>query len=95
MGSSLEERAAKPGEIRGWGSASKRAAHREARAQRSLGRRWITLHRLVYGAAGCAVVHFLWPVKADLREPLLYAALPAALLAARFPRIQRLAAGSP
>ena len=47
------------------------------------GRRWNALHRLVYVAACAAVVHFLWLVKADLREPLVYAAVLAALLAAR------------
>lgn len=51
--------------------------------QRKLGRRWLALHRLAYVAPVCAVVHFLWLVKADLREPLLYAAVLAGLLAAR------------
>lgn len=46
-------------------------------------RRWLALHRLVYGAGIAAVVHFLWLVKADLREPLLYAAVLALLLGAR------------
>ena len=50
---------------------------------RRLGARWITLHRLVYVAAIAAVVHFLWLVKADLSEPLIYAALVGLLLAAR------------
>jgi sulfoxide reductase heme-binding subunit YedZ len=50
---------------------------------RRLGRRWTQLHRLVYGAALAAMVHFLWLVKADLREPLLYAAILAVLLGAR------------
>jgi sulfoxide reductase heme-binding subunit YedZ len=53
-------------------------------AQRRLGgRRWRNLHRLAYGAAAAAVVHFLWLVKADLREPLIYAGALAALLGAR------------
>ncbi len=52
---------------------------------RRLGRRWRALHRLVYAAAALAVVHFLWLVKADLREPLVYGALFALLLAARLP----------
>lgn len=51
--------------------------------QRRLGRRWLTLHRLVYVAAGLAVLHFLWLVKADLAEPLAYAAVLAALLGSR------------
>ena len=52
-------------------------------AVRRLGRRWVTLHRLVYAAGVGAVVHFLWLVKADLREPLIYAAIVGVLLAAR------------
>ena len=50
---------------------------------RRLGRRWLALHRLVYVAAVAAVIHFVWLVKADHREPLLYAALLATLLAPR------------
>jgi methionine sulfoxide reductase heme-binding subunit len=50
---------------------------------RRLGRRWIPLHRLVYVAAVAAVVHFIWLVKADLREPMVYAAVLAALFAVR------------
>jgi sulfoxide reductase heme-binding subunit YedZ len=48
------------------------------------GRRWQRLHRLVYVAAAAAVVHFLWIVKADTREPLVYGGVLAALLAARW-----------
>jgi sulfoxide reductase heme-binding subunit YedZ len=52
-------------------------------AARVLGRRWKQLHRLVYVAGVGAVVHFLWLVKADLREPLAYGAVLAALLGVR------------
>ncbi len=52
---------------------------------RRLGRRWGKLHRLVYLAAVLAVVHFLWLVKKDLREPLIYAGVLALLLAFRLP----------
>ena len=45
--------------------------------------RWKRVHRLVYAAAVCGVVHFIWRVKADLREPLLFAAALAVLLAVR------------
>ena len=42
--------------------------------------------KIVDGLAGVgAVVHFLWLVKADLREPLIYASILAALLATRIP----------
>jgi sulfoxide reductase heme-binding subunit YedZ len=54
------------------------------RAVRRLGYvRWKRLHRLVYLAAVCGVVHFVWRVKADLREPLIFAGVLALLLAVR------------
>lgn len=49
-----------------------------------LGRRWQRLHRLVYVAALCGVLHLLWIVKGDdLREPAAYGAVLAMLLAIR------------
>ena len=48
-----------------------------------LGRHWASLHRLVYLAAALGVVHFLWLVKSDIREPLLYGAVLALLLGLR------------
>lgn len=50
---------------------------------RRLGRRWQRLHRLVYLAAGLAVLHFFWLVKWDASEPLVYAAVLAVLLISR------------
>jgi len=50
---------------------------------RRLGRNWQRLHRLVYVAAVLGVIHFYWQVKADTREPLLYAGILLVLLAAR------------
>lgn len=50
------------------------------RAMRRLGRRWQRLHRLVYVAALLGCWHFWWQVKADVREPLVYAAILAVLL---------------
>jgi sulfoxide reductase heme-binding subunit YedZ len=47
------------------------------------GRRWKKLHMLVYPAAILAVFHFLMMVKADTREPLIYAAVLAVLLGYR------------
>jgi sulfoxide reductase heme-binding subunit YedZ len=52
-------------------------------AIRRLGRRWQRLHSLVYVAAAAGVIHFTWLVKADLLEPLVYAAIVAALFAIR------------
>lgn len=54
------------------------------RWMRRLGRRWQTLHRLVYPAALLGCLHFLWLVKADWREPALYLAVWAALMGWRW-----------
>ena len=56
---------------------------------RRLGKRWKRLHRLVYVAAPLAIVHFLWLVKADIREPLLWGAMVAGLLLLRVPPLRR------
>jgi len=50
---------------------------------RLLRERWKQLHSLVYVIAVLGVVHFLWLVKKDLREPILYAVILALLLAVR------------
>jgi methionine sulfoxide reductase heme-binding subunit len=54
-------------------------------AIRRLGKRWQKLHRLVYLAAGLGVLHFIWLVKSDLRDPLIFAAVFAVLMATRIP----------
>lgn len=50
---------------------------------RRLGTAWRRLHRMIYLIAVLAVIHFLWLVKADLLEPLLYGAVLLLLLATR------------
>jgi sulfoxide reductase heme-binding subunit YedZ len=65
------------------------AATSTRRAMRRLGRRWARLHRLIYAAAILGCVHFWWQVKADVREPLIYAAIAAALLGWRLARAWR------
>jgi sulfoxide reductase heme-binding subunit YedZ len=47
---------------------------------RRLGRRWKSLHRLVYPIAILGIWHYYWQVKADVREPLIYAGIAAVLL---------------
>jgi methionine sulfoxide reductase heme-binding subunit len=44
------------------------------------GRRWQTLHRAIYIAAICGVIHYYWLVKSDVRLPLVYGAILAVLL---------------
>jgi methionine sulfoxide reductase heme-binding subunit len=53
------------------------------------GKRWQRLHRLVYLSAALGVLHFLWLVKADLREPLIFGAVLILLLALRLPWLRR------
>lgn len=51
--------------------------------QRRLGRRWVKLHRLIYPIAVLGVWHFWWQVKADTREPMIYAVVLGLLLGFR------------
>ena len=46
-------------------------------------RRWKLLHRLAYMATGLGALHYYMQVKADVRQPLAFAAVLAVLLAAR------------
>ena len=45
--------------------------------------RWKQLHNIVYLIAILGVVHFLWLVKKDIREPMFYMAVLALLLGVR------------
>jgi methionine sulfoxide reductase heme-binding subunit len=47
------------------------------------GKRWNRLHRLVYAAAVCGVIHYWWQVKPGVRTPLAITVVLAVLLAAR------------
>lgn len=59
------------------------AATSTRRAMKRLGRRWVLLHRLVYAAAGLALLHHFWLIKADYRPALVHAGILALLLGAR------------
>jgi sulfoxide reductase heme-binding subunit YedZ len=50
---------------------------------RRLGRRWQTLHRIVYFSAGAACLHFAWKVKVVVGEPAYCVAILAVLLGFR------------
>jgi sulfoxide reductase heme-binding subunit YedZ len=56
---------------------------------RRLGKNWKRLHRLIYLAALLVIIHFVWLVKSDIREPLAYGAVVLLLLALRFKTIRR------
>ena len=51
--------------------------------------RWKRLHRLVYVIATLGVVHFVWRVKSDLRQPAIFGAALAVLLVVRAAGAQR------
>ena len=47
---------------------------------RRLGKRWVTLHRLIYATATLGVIHYIWLVKKDVRVPIIYAIMLGILL---------------
>lgn len=53
------------------------------RMMKRLGKNWKKLHQLVYVIPALGALHFLWLVKADTREPLIYIALFLLLMAYR------------
>jgi len=57
-----------------------------------LGQRWTMLHRGVYLAALLVIVHYVWLVKLDVREPLTYGAIVVLLLALRVRVVRELVA---
>lgn len=56
---------------------------------RRLGKDWKRLHKFVYLAAALVIVHYLWLVKSDIRDPLAYGLAVALLLVARIPAVRR------
>lgn len=53
-----------------------------------LGKKWKGLHRWVYLAGILVVIHYLWLVKSDIREPLIYGAIVVFLLLMRISRVR-------
>jgi len=51
---------------------------------RRLGRRWQTVHRLIWVAVPLGLLHFAWAQKQDLRPTLAYVALFAIVILLRF-----------
>jgi sulfoxide reductase heme-binding subunit YedZ len=47
------------------------------------GQRWHRLHQLIYVSAVLGVIHFIWLVKADLRQPIYYGTVLSVLLSYR------------
>ena len=53
---------------------------------RRLKKNWQRLHYLIYLVSILAVCHFIWLVKADLRDPMIYAGILVLLLGYRIKR---------
>jgi sulfoxide reductase heme-binding subunit YedZ len=56
---------------------------------RRLGKKWKTLHQLVYLVILLGVLHFLWLTKADYLEPTIYAIIAVILLVHRVGPMKR------
>jgi sulfoxide reductase heme-binding subunit YedZ len=62
--------------------------------RRRLGRKWKTLHQLVYLILVLGIMHFLWQVKADYLEAVIYAIIAVVLLLHRIAPFKRLTSKS-
>jgi sulfoxide reductase heme-binding subunit YedZ len=56
---------------------------------RRLGKKWKTLHQLVYLIISLGILHFVWLVKADYLEPTIYAIIALILLVHRVGPMKR------
>lgn len=57
--------------------------------QRRLKKKWQTLHKLVYVIPVLVIIHFIWSLKADYSEPLIYAAIFSVLMFIRIGYYER------
>ena len=57
--------------------------------RRKMGRKWQQLHNGVYFALLLIALHFLWSVKSDIVEPMIYFAMAVFLLSLRKDKIKR------
>lgn len=58
-------------------------------AQQRLGRRWKSLHRLIYVAVVAVLIHYVWQIKAGVGKVPLYALVFVMLMLLRWPRHRR------
>ncbi len=54
-----------------------------------LGKRWKKLHQTVYVAGILVAIHYIWVVKADIREPLAFSVAIGILLLIRVPGVRK------
>ncbi len=55
---------------------------------RKLGKRWKKLHRLIYIIGIAGILHYLWLVKADILEPVIYGVIYICLMILRLPYLK-------
>lgn len=55
-----------------------------------LGKKWKRLHSLIYVVGTLGVLHFLWLVKADIREPMIMGIILISLLLLRVPWVKNI-----
>ena len=58
--------------------------------KRRLKKKWKPLHRFVYLAAILVPLHYIWLVKSDIREPLIYGAVMVTFLLLRIPAVKNI-----
>jgi len=56
--------------------------------KRRLKKKWKPLHRLVYLAGILVTLHYIWLVKSDIREPLIYGAIIMIFFLLRVPGVK-------
>ena len=59
------------------------------RSMKRLGKTWKTLHQWVYAVGVLVILHYMWVVKSDIREPLIYGAVLVLLLLVRIPVVRK------
>lgn len=60
-----------------------------SKIQRAMGRKWQTLHNLIYLALLLIAIHFYWSVKSELIEPSIYIVIALFLLYLRKGKVKR------
>ena len=59
------------------------------KVQRSMGRKWQTLHNFIYLAVVLVSIHFYWSVKSEIIEPMIYILITLLLLYFRKAKVKR------
>ncbi len=57
--------------------------------QRRLKKKWQTLHKLVYVIPVLVIIHFIWSLKADYSQPLIYASMFSVLMILRLAHLEK------